>query len=383
MIESIHIVWLALFGLLTLAFGAVGGFLFYKIRLHHKEVELGEEAQRLREKRVELQREAYQTSTSSFYKKSGQDQDSALALEEMLKQREHELSLLEQESQMELRILREQNEMLQEELNELISSSYPYGHHVEPGLFEDLQEKQDVDEAKEDNEMVEEVDISGPEPIHADLSEGILEADSEESDLKEAELDSLLSKNEGTTEVEDENNVATEVEDENDVATEVEDENEFAFHWTVPPTITPSIAHFEPAVVESKPEPIAPDNPKETLSQPINSEGPATAQEAAPPLPVFKHVVAFVPTTPHVDAPAPPEPPMSAASGGRKPSLQDLAELGPDQFELLQDLGYATPERIASLNNEEISRLSSIFRIPDTTIRSAWIPSARRIMDRE
>ena len=134
--------------MLALVFGAVGGFIYSKIRLHQREVELGEATQRLRERRVELQREAYQTSISSFHKKSDQEKEPDSALEELLKQRDHELSILEQESQLEIRILREQNEMLQEELNELKTASYPYGLHVEPGLFEDVLDRQDVDVAE-------------------------------------------------------------------------------------------------------------------------------------------------------------------------------------------------------------------------------------------
>ncbi|NQV73916.1 hypothetical protein HQ496_12400, partial [bacterium] len=300
MIESIHIVWLALFGLLTLVFGAVGGFLFSKIRLHRREVELGEEAQRLREQRVKLQREAYQTSTSTFHKKSEQENDSTLALSEMLKQREHELSILEHESQMELRILREQNEMLQEELNEMIAASYSYGHHVEPGLFEDVHEKHDVDEAKEVNEMEEKADNNDStksEPIQTDAAESIIEDDSGDSGIKEAESDSFVGKNDEASEV------ADEAED------EAEDENEFAFHWTAPPTLMPSLSHVEDAVAE--PELSPPTNPVGSLSWPVNSEEPAIEQKAVFSLPVFKHVVDFVPPTPQVPV-APPAPPVQA-----------------------------------------------------------------------
>ena len=60
-------------------------------------------------------------------------------------------------------------------------------------------------------------------------------------------------------------------------------------------------------------------------------------------------------------------------------SVVAITNLSEEQFLLLEDLGYADPNKMANLSKSEIRRLSEIFRINPQVIKTEWIPGARAL----
>jgi hypothetical protein len=60
------------------------------------------------------------------------------------------------------------------------------------------------------------------------------------------------------------------------------------------------------------------------------------------------------------------------------PPLQRLLRLNAEQYALLDEIGYATVDRIASLTTVAVERLSGIFGVPESEIRDQWIPAAQK-----
>lgn len=114
---------------------------------------------------------------------------------------------------------------------------------------------------------------------------------------------------------------------------EPEPEDTFDFHWTSPLTPPPPVS--KPRIESSSPRP-------EVRMRP-----------------------SFRPVSDLVDENAP------------RP-LQRLLRLNDDQFGLLDEIGYATVDRIASLTPVAVSRLSEIFGIPASRIEMDWIPDAQK-----
>lgn len=60
------------------------------------------------------------------------------------------------------------------------------------------------------------------------------------------------------------------------------------------------------------------------------------------------------------------------------PPLQRLLKMNAEQYALLEEIGYATVDRIASLTPIAIERLSGIFGVPESEIRDHWVPDAQK-----
>ncbi len=60
--------------------------------------------------------------------------------------------------------------------------------------------------------------------------------------------------------------------------------------------------------------------------------------------------------------------------------FKSLVRLSDDQYDLLNELGYGSMEKIAKLSSTEVRRLAEIFSIPAQRIESDWIPNAQLIL---
>jgi len=117
--------------------------------------------------------------------------------------------------------------------------------------------------------------------------------------------------------------------------------DDFHFHWTPAPSpATPSEGE-ESSV--PKPNPMASLPPFQNLSELVIN---TTEQELKSPT---------------------------------RSSVVAITNLSEEQFLLLEDLGYADPNKMANLSKSEIRRLSEIFRINPQVIKTEWIPGARAL----
>jgi len=59
-----------------------------------------------------------------------------------------------------------------------------------------------------------------------------------------------------------------------------------------------------------------------------------------------------------------------------KALIQSIVSLDPDSFSLLDELGYASPTRLAQLSTLEVRRLAQVFRIDPDLIEQDWKATA-------
>lgn len=103
-------------------------------------------------------------------------------------------------------------------------------------------------------------------------------------------------------------------------------------------------------------------------------------------LPVFQSMSDFIPFEPFdsfsSEQPQNPAPSQQSIQQNRENVrlVGEIVQLSPDQCELLSDLGFSTPAKLANLSANEVVRLSEIFRVSPHTIEHAWIRRAREIL---
>lgn len=147
-------------------------------------------------------------------------------------------------------------------------------------------------------------------------------------------------------------------EDIESVDTVVEPDDPFDFHWTGP----------LPEPVRSRPEPVNPP-PTEPLPVPPVPPAPQSPAEPTPPRRPIPQRPAFKPVSDLVDT-------ENGSTGS--PPLQRLLKMNAEQYALLEEIGYATVDRIASLTPIAVERLSGIFGVSESEIRDHWVPDAQK-----
>lgn len=345
MIDILNINFL-IFGLLLASLSGVTGYFYARLRLKRCEEELARFEAHMRRQRVDLQRLSYQESISRIHQSSGStDIKSREALEAQLDQLRRDYSILEQESQFEQRLYREENQSLREELAELTGSPIEFRGALGRDLFEDAKEIEQLNEEELSNPAVE------------DNIPSIVETEDSVVDSASADLDDVFSE----TEQPDSEELSDPEEAEPPLASLFE---EFEFHWTQEQD---ELSDLEP-VQEAK-EPVQDAFPVfRSFSDfvPQNDDRQSDTSTSS-----FSSSDSFTGTRSGSAHTAETRPNME--SGAQDPIITSLIGLSPDQFALLSDLGYASSEKRAQLSPEEISRLSEIFRIPADFIRSNWM----------
>jgi hypothetical protein len=343
-IESINMFWLIVIVLLATTGGALGGYFWTKIRFANKNEDLYDLEQELRRQRVEMQRQSYQESTIRINQisKTPEPKEATQELENLLREREREYLIFEQEAQFELNLCREENQALKEELAAFTGISLDSQKMMGPDLFEDAKEIPFENDETSELDLATSADLAEPEesesqapadpaepqepmeprepmePMEQESITPAAERDLEAKDVNDSDLSSFPADKAPDPDPEsiDNENIQPPYE-------------EFEFHWTQDPEINPSSSRV---------------------------------------LPVFQSVSAFVSESVHPS-------PGNAADPEEK--LTSLPGLRPDKFDLLSDLGYASKQKLSGLSQEEISKLSEIFRIPVEVIRLNWIQSTR------
>ena len=427
MIESIHIAWLLAFGLLSVVFGGVAGFLWAKIRVHNRAEELDDIERSLRFKQIEADRVSYQDSTSKINKIADGEPHEVLALRELLNQKEHDFSLLKEETELEARVLNEQIQSLKTGITELKKTTFRGEQAIEPGQFEDVVvtnktesmpgskpdpelRSEPILSSSDETESLESTDTDVADPTdptdqsdQSDRSDQPDQPDRSDQPDQPDQPDHLVTTGDDISTVESIETVLDDQPEYNPVhETQIEG---FEFHWTPPPSDVEvvgtsglpafqSVSAFVPITKQedtsqnSKPvlPSVNPDkkNLVETAERPEKTDPGQSSDQITWPVQTFKPWPEIVSTEAPQRVVSRPktEARKSSAPTPNRSSLPTIPGLGPDQFELLQDLGYATPEKIASLTAAEITRLSAIFRIPESQIQSAWIPAAKQRLGR-
>lgn len=335
-----------IFGLLLASIAGLTGYFYARLRLKRREEELSLREAEMRRQRVDLQRLSYQESTSRIHQSSGtSDIKSREVLEALLDQLRRDYSILEQETQFEQRLYREDNQSLREELAELKGSPIEFRGALGEDLFEDAKEIEQLDEEGNDEASLEEQEVD-PIPV-VEESATLKSIESPESILDDQNL----------------------VSDSWDL--KQPNFEEFEFHWTDEPDEMAEMEEMEEAAKES-----------EDAEKPVQDTFPVFRafsdfvpqndnRRSDPSTPSFSSLDSLA--SPHVGSASRAGDRPDLGSGAREPSVTSLIGLSPDQFALLSDLGYASSEKRAQLSPEEISRLSEIFRIPADFIRSHWM----------
>ncbi|HAY36182.1 MAG TPA: hypothetical protein DCY57_04285 [Bacteroidetes bacterium] len=482
-------------GGLTTLLGGIGLGIWLSRRSLRTRIEEVQEQERLvKHSKMEVQRMQYESSTSRIHRDGGQLDPDIAHLRDQMEQKSLELSILEQESALEQRMLREENDQLQKQLSNIKG---------DPVLFTEIPPAKgpasNSDERDTPSEVFEIVEIlpeppeatqvptpeSVPSPIKTVNKESSKSPGSDASkvneiteiseakEIKETRESAKITKVPEVLEVEE---VAEEIDE-----TENSEDIEITKLSEVTGTVNFGIPDFlrsysdeeveeiagsvddsrdaqtgedhdpkDPNLVSSdKPaESDAPHVPVAFSEDPLSEEGDLdvglTKTDATPEpkpvipdsesddafdmltslseLPKSDHMAEISPDPEYnkdeilddfhfhwTPAPSPATPSEGEESSVPKPNpmaslppFQNLSELvintteqelksptrssvvaitnlSEEQFLLLEDLGYADPNKMANLSKSEIRRLSEIFRINPQVIKTEWIPGARAL----
>ena len=498
MAETSNILFLILGGLTTLLGGIGLGIWLSRRSLRTRIEEVQEQERLVKHSKMEVQRMQYESSTSRIHRNGGQLDPDIAHLRDQMEQKSLELSILEQESALEQRMLREENDQLQKQLSNIKG---------DPVLFTEIPPAKappsNSDERDTPSEVFEIVEIL-PEPPEAtqvptpeivpsptktvnkesskspgsDASKvNEITEISEVKEIKETRESAKITKVPEVLEVEE---VAEEIA-ENIDETENSEDIEITKLSEVTGTVNFGIPDFLRSYSDEEVEEIAgsvddsrdahtgedhdpkdpnlvsSDKPAESdathvpaafSEDPLSEEGDLdvgltkidATPEPKPVIPDSESDDAFdmltsmseLPESDHVaeispdpeynkdeilddfhfhwtPAPSPATPTEGEESSVPKPNpmaslprFQNLSELvinrteqelksptrssvvaitnlSEEQFLLLEDLGYADPNKMANLSKSEIRRLSEIFRINPQVIKTEWIPGARAL----
>jgi len=400
-----HITWLVGVGLLVLAGGLVGGYYYALFRLREREYDIEDSLHNLQQLRMELQRSSYQDSTAKINAVNSPSDDPSLALREQMEQRERDFQILDKESELEHRLLSEEIQALKDELADY---KRPTGRHqdvVDPEYIEVIDHSdvplENLESTVEhpDPEVLDvplqpdgssiEPEPNSPEAPTAEESEepepieAVDEKQKEstivpETTLESDQLERVDELEQNPTLVPEQKNLDDHIELEYEAVSEIESEPQ---KKAKPKTGVQPISETEPANVfggfefhwTPAPEPHSiPDPSEEALDDLHRAEerlsAPTPDVKGTSTLPTFQSVSAFV--SDEHETPAIVE---------TYSSMQDAVGLSADQFDLLSDLGYGTPAKIAKMSSVETARLADIFHVPVAEITSRWIPAAKHL----
>jgi len=385
---QLDIIVLLLSGLVVLA---VGLFLGYRLSLSHLEdrfQDVEEKEKTLQRRRVAEQRERYQESTSRIHRAQGEQESKNLILREELEQKKLELSIMKQDTQLDLDVLRLEKESLEEEVGRLKGDAVSFTEldHSDIPVIEALESNEDLLEVlSEDPSPAETLEIpeesveeeSANESEFAPVVVSELESDPEPPVDHDFEFPEILDRDSNL----DLERLSDDIrETEPDEGLEA---GELSFHWTPEPRNgtrrrkpkTPEMDQESMAARRRRNVPlengfaIHDDAPRAGTGEQPRSAGSGTSPQI---LPEFKAVSTFIERRSPVAQVADSALPMSESE-----TVREIVQLPEADFDVLLDLGYTSLKILANLSSSEVRRLSDVFGVSASQIEQAWVPTAR------
>ena len=322
-IETINIVWISLFVAIGIGCGIALGFYISRRKNAARAEYLADWDQELKQTRIELQRLAYQESTSKIHQQTNESSPNEPNLNAVIQRKNEEMNVYRQEVEIEMDFLREEIQALTDELNSFGTPTVTHRGPVEAGLFEDIT----VEEHKEQEETEEQ-------------EETVQQAEPPEQQEEQQEVQN------------------------SDVELNEADEASNALGSSY----THVSASFDYNWIEEEsdlfPLGIGSELPKfQSMSDFITFDSEPISDTARPS-----------------ESIATPEP--SPQDGHNKNAIREMVQLSADQFDLLCDLGFSSPTKLAAMGPTEIVRLSEIFRIDPEVIKNTWITQSKAMIGR-
>ncbi len=145
---QIDIIVLLLSGLVVLVLGLFFGYRLAVTRLEDRFQDVAEKERTIQRRRVAMQRERYQESTSRIHRAQGEQESKNLILREELEQNKLELSILKQDMQLDLEVLRGDKESLEAEIGRLKGTAVSFTEvdHAEIPVIEGPEHDEDHQE---------------------------------------------------------------------------------------------------------------------------------------------------------------------------------------------------------------------------------------------
>ncbi len=142
---QIDIIVLLLSGLVVLVLGMFLGYRLSLSRLKERFQDVAEKEKALQRRRVAAQRERYQESTSRIHRAQGEQESKNLILREELEQKKLELSILRQDMQLDLDVVRGEKESLEAEIGRLKGDDVSFSEieHAEIPVIEGPERDED------------------------------------------------------------------------------------------------------------------------------------------------------------------------------------------------------------------------------------------------
>jgi len=370
----------AIAGVILITLGPLAGYLFFRYRYGRRISDLEYRESSLHAREVDFNRTRYQASTARIHQSTASGEDTLSLLREEVEQKSLELSIVRQDYELELKTLRQETASLRSEIGHLrgepvsIQDIDPASGVETPdsSLSSSYTDFEEIDEDESTPDEPAPYEPAPDEPVLDELVQDEPELDEPapaESVLDEPTLDELVQDEPELDEPDDFEPVPGE-----------DFETESRVFFDISPDTPYSNDNTDPDPIESAPEsededwdedvfrflyPEGTDGDEpveiESLSRPSDSSTEATKTD----YPTFTPVSFLMPEDSAVTS---------------ESHFKSLVRLSDDQYDLLDELGYGSMEKIAKLSSTEVRRLAEIFSIPAQRIESDWIPNAQLIL---
>lgn len=321
---------MAIAGALLILGGPLVGYLYYRFRFKQKIDSLSARQRRLHTKGVDITPPLVEKSSS--HGETPGIEDTLQLLREDIEQKSLELSIVRQDYEIEIKVLRDENASLRDEISKLRGTPVEVRDIVpeSPHVVEVTEYYSTLTPESEEVEDVIEPQADAYAYLYPDASES--------TDIYDLDIVEEI----GEPETDD---TVVEPEEMKDTNSGTEDEK---------PPATKDANREAPSVRFDRPPKL-----KETRGQKLENE----PRHGPVPLPTFTPVFELLGG--------------KIENGRDRSAVRGVVRLSDDQFEVLTDLGYATLDKIACLSSSEVHRLADIFKLQTSVIETDWIPNAQ------
>ena len=383
---QLDIIVLLLSGLVVLVLGLFFGYRLALSRLEDRFQDVAEKEKTIQRSLIAAERERYQESTSRIHRSQGEQESKNLILREELEQKKLELSILKQDTQLDLDVLRREKESLEEEVGRLKGDSVTFTEfdHTETPVIEALEGNEDRQEVLSEDHSPEK-NLEPPE-------ESVEKESADESDFapvviaeSESDLQPTVDHDFEFPEILDrDSNLDFERLSEDIRETERDEPleaDELSFHRTLEPRN--GTRQRKAKTPEMDQESMAAERRRNVQlengvairdSTPSVGEQPGIAGPGTSPqiLPEFRAVSTFIERRSVMPQVADPVLPTD-----ENETVREIVQLSEEDFDVLLDLGYASLKILANLSSSEVRRLSNVFGVSASHIEQTWVPTAR------